>query len=561
MPKRARKSAPPRTSAEPGAAKGVLSYLAEHPWYVLIACLAVGSLRIADTYSIFNHTIDEPAHIACGIEWLDQHAYKLEPHHPPFARVMDALGPYLAGAHFPAPPEAYQGGPFRQGALILYGGGQYQRDLTLARIGVLPSFWIAGLAVFWWSKRYFGGLVAAFTAILFTFLPPILAHAGVATNDMALTAFTGASIAAMLAWLDRPSAGRSALFGAAVALAVLSKFTAAVFIPVCYGAALVWFLVVRRPSPAEVILHAKRLAIPFSMAVATGAVVIWACYRFSFGLCPELGFRVPAPELFSGFMGVLRLNKGGYPAYLLGQHSMSGWWYYYLVVLGVKTPLAFLALTAIGAVVAFRRRRDAGGAYALPLAISGALVFLSFFSRINTGVRYLLPVYFGFAILAAIGVSELIRPNARRKWTPAAAYVLLAWFALSSLFSHPDYLAYFNELVGSEPEKVLADSDLDWGQDMNRAGKRLRELGAQEVAFAPFILADLRQHGWPPVTGSDPQFPSEGWNVVSTTVWKVARMGLNNKQPNVKLWPDTAKPRERVGKGILLYYFPPAANR
>src|SRR5687767_9105348 len=49
---------------------------------VLIACI-----RIALTYSVFNHTFDEPDHIAAGIEWLDRGLYTYDQIHPPPARL------------------------------------------------------------------------------------------------------------------------------------------------------------------------------------------------------------------------------------------------------------------------------------------------------------------------------------------------------------------------------------------------------------------------------------------------------------------------------------------
>jgi len=46
-------------------------------WSILAALVLVliGSLRIASTYYVFSHTIDEVAHIAAGMQWLDQHKY------------------------------------------------------------------------------------------------------------------------------------------------------------------------------------------------------------------------------------------------------------------------------------------------------------------------------------------------------------------------------------------------------------------------------------------------------------------------------------------------------
>jgi 4-amino-4-deoxy-L-arabinose transferase-like glycosyltransferase len=537
------------------------SFLEKHSLLVAAALVVLASLRIAATYPVFNHTIDEPAHIACGMEWLDKHTYRLEPHHPPLARVIETLGPYLAGARSQGGEAFYQDNPFHQGALVLYTGGHYDRYLLLARLGVLPFFWIAALSVYWWSKEYFGRLAAALAVFLLTFLPPILAHAGLATNDMAVTAFVGAAFVSMLAWSVRPNLGRSLLVGISVACAVLSKFTALAFVPVSFAAAFIWYVATRRPSAHSLILRLRALALPFGIALAAGAFTIWSMYRFSFGFAPLLGFRVPAPEFFAGIQGVLALSQNGSPAYLLGQHSPTGWWYYFPVVLAIKTPLAFLALLAIGGVICIQKDTRKSGVYTLPLVFSLSLLLLSLFAHVNTGVRYILPVYLGVCITAAIGLGEVLSSPRIERWSIAACGFLVAWLALSSALIHPDYIAYYNLLAGDEPEKVIADSDLDWGQDTNRVGKRLQELGVRQVAFAPFILADLRQHGWPAVTKSDPWTPAPGWNVVSITVWKVARMGLMLQHPDTRLWPDTVKPTERVGKGMLLYYFPPARSQ
>src|SRR6202044_3456189 len=99
---------------------------------------------------VFNHTIDEPAHIACGMEWLTKGVYRYETQHPPLTRVAAALGPYLAGVHAYGKPDMYQ-----EGAAILSANGHYDRDLALSRLGILPFFWIAALVVYLWAKRYF----------------------------------------------------------------------------------------------------------------------------------------------------------------------------------------------------------------------------------------------------------------------------------------------------------------------------------------------------------------------------------------------------------------------
>ncbi len=266
---------------------------------------------------------------------------------------------------------------------------------------------------------------------------------------------------------------------------------------------------------------------------------------------------LPAPELYSGIRSVIEHNRTGHLAYLLGQHRVFGWWYFFPVVLAVKTPLPFLALAAFGAAISLARWREKSGAYLVPLGFAAAILGVGMAGHINVGLRHILPIYMGLSILAAAGAVRLYEiGRARADWSKAAPAILLGWFALTSLAAHPDYLAYFNAMAGSEPERIVADSDLDWGQDMTRLATRLRERGAASVTFQPLVFDFYDRRGLPPIDFGSPLAPSPGWNAVSITMWKVMRMGTS---PPLRPWPDltSMKPVERVGKGVLLYYFPP----
>ena len=51
-------------------------------WALCLTLLpAVGMLRIVSTYHVFNHTIDEPPHLACGIEWWEKGVYDRDQTH------------------------------------------------------------------------------------------------------------------------------------------------------------------------------------------------------------------------------------------------------------------------------------------------------------------------------------------------------------------------------------------------------------------------------------------------------------------------------------------------
>lgn len=165
------------------------------PYLAVALLILVGLLRISSTYNVFCQSWDAPAHIAAGMEWLDAGQYTYEHQHPPSARVMDALGPYLDGVR-PAGLENM----YEEGNNLLHYNDAYERNLTLARLGVLPFFVIATLVVWIWTKSYFGGGAALLSVILFTTLPPVLAHSGLATTDMAITAMAVAALFTFYLW-------------------------------------------------------------------------------------------------------------------------------------------------------------------------------------------------------------------------------------------------------------------------------------------------------------------------------------------------------------------------
>src|SRR5258708_29618549 len=79
------------------------------PWEVLTLrrcallgaiLVAIAALRIVSTYTVLSHTVDEPVHLGAGIEWLDHGTVTGDSSHPPLARGLSAVGPYLAGARW-----------------------------------------------------------------------------------------------------------------------------------------------------------------------------------------------------------------------------------------------------------------------------------------------------------------------------------------------------------------------------------------------------------------------------------------------------------------------------
>lgn len=62
---------------------------------------------------------------------------------------------------------------------------------------------------------------------------------------------------------------------------------------------------------------------------------------------------------------------------------------------------------------------------------------------------------------------------------------------------HPHYIAYFSEVCGGAERghQFLADSNLDWGQDLLRLRRFMQENNIPSVAISHFGLVDPRAYG------------------------------------------------------------------
>jgi hypothetical protein len=536
-------------------------------FYIAAPLLLIGiaCARLYPTYTTFTGTTDEPMHIASGLQWLERGRYTYERQHPPLARIAVAVGPYLAGvvSQVPRSEPVYP-------VDFLFSNGGYFHNLTLARMGNLPFFVLICVIVYLWALRWFNRSAALWALLLFTCLPPILGHAGLATLDVACAATVAAALYQFVGWLEKPRPRQAVTFGIALGLAFLSKFSSFLFLPVCFALAIVYLFVTKRDVlVASGVLGTRIKQLGITAAVAF--LVVWAGYRFSVSaIAPTNGrhltvdarignptlrhaaymlLELPLPllEIKDGIESVSEHNALGHPSYLLGEYRSTGWWYFFPVVLAVKTPLAFLILTVAGAVVVLRRRTDIPWQQGLTAIFPIAILMVSMPSRIDLGVRHILSVYPMFSVLAGFGMARLTG-NFQRRVLVVAGSLLGAWVVADSIKSHPDYLAYFNEVAGRHPETILCESDLDWGQDLHRLSARLQALGVKEVALQYFGTFPLERATLPPYREVPPDTPVSGYVAISTHY-----LVLMNAKDGSFGWLKKFEPQEKIGRSIYLF--------
>ena len=352
----------PRTTA--GAR---MSIPAERPGWrellVLALVIALGVARIVSTYRTFSATFDEPVHLESGIEWLQFGRLTVNPMHPPLSRAFIAAGPYAEGVRWQHASDWKA-----EGVAELHSQGDYWRTLALARAGVLPFFILAVLATWSLARQIFGRDVALVGAAALSLLPPVLAHAGLATTDMAVAASLPLVVLAGLRWLANPDVETTVELGGAAGLAVLLKFSALVFVP----AALVGMLLVKvliEPREGRRLRDPRRPYISGTIGVIlTAFLMLWAGYMFHLGspASIQLGGSSSARwcrRRWRRCRSCRHRNSGpgsspcsGTTGSPFPPTSWATWcrgapWYFFPVALGVKTPLAFLGLAFVGALV------------------------------------------------------------------------------------------------------------------------------------------------------------------------------------------------------------------
>lgn len=539
--------------------------------------IAFGCARIANTYRQLSQTFDEPAHVACGLELLQYRTYRYETQHPPLARIMAALPLFLTGVHGEHQPDMWQ-----EGNSILNSEHHYSRNLELARMGTLPFFIFACLGIYLLARQISTGPTSIVAVALFSLLPSIIGHAGLATTDMAATAGVVGSLAGWCYWLREPSLRRSLLLGLIVGLSFLTKFSVIPFVGL--SALLAFFTIALTNREFVRTLFTARASGLLILALITSLATMWAGYGLSLHPVTSVSNRphqlvshilsshpslyemaneiveapIPLSEVVQGVTYLGYHLKNGHASFLLGKVSNRGSWLFFPIAIAIKTPLPFLCLVLIGTVIGVATNQtEVDGLQTVPLVAAFAILLVCVPSSINIGIRHILPLFAFLSIVAAQGAMWLFARRGRAALVSATTGLILsAWLLTSSFRAGPEYIAYFNELASQAPENILVESDLDWGQDIDLLSRWCRDNRVPHLWIAYFGSAELSHHDLPSFEDLPPFEPRTGFIAVSLTR---KQMGFDGKGeipltgPGGYRWLDSHKPIANIGKSIRVY--------
>ncbi len=379
------------------------------------------------------------------------------------------------------------------------------RDMRVPRYATIVAAFCLCLLVFLYAESLFGRTAGLFAQLLFVMDPNIIAHSTVSTTDLYVAAAAVLFLYCLRRFLLSPNTTNAALTAMTLALAQLTKFTAAYLYLILAIALLAFALYARYGQEKRYRITGRQMAILLVLTVVCFLAVVNVGFLFDrpFTRLAQYEFQsqtfrtlqqvpvlraVPIPlpyPYLQGFDWMSYHNSNGFSfgnIVLLNEvrgrelARSDGFPSYFLIAYVLKEPLGMQILLVLGLVWVFRNRRPADllAGEGLLLAAAGVfLIMLSFFSKTQIGIRHILPVLVIFAILSGGAFQAWTNFSSRRKLLLVGCLLYVA-VSVGSYFPH--MIPYFNEILTDRKMayRFLADSNLDWGQDAWVVGRFLK---------------------------------------------------------------------------------------
>lgn len=556
-----------------------------------------------------SQTTDEAVHAAAGRSYWQTGDFRLNPEHPPLIKLLAAV-PLLAVQRTAIDTSSVEWDQRQEwivGIHLLYGQGrtmaETQRLMWLARLPMMIVWLGLAVVIFAWARSRWGELAGLVGVTVFAFDPNFLGHGHLVTTDVGVTLGFVGTLWLLDRFLKAPSWSRLGWLGLVFGLTQVTKFSAIIL----------WLIV-----PTLGLIYQVYRPVAFTgrwwwrmMAglVIMTSLVIWAVYGFEVkrtdgdpriaqlwqerqqiidqGLLdqqPPIVQRIvrwtdpttatgrfvvtashwpiPAYSYWRGLSSTLSHDVWGHPAYLLGQTSMGGWWYYFPVALLVKTPSVTLLLVllagALGVLRLLHRPTVTSGSPRIPfsawlLGFPPLLYFAwSLSSHIDIGVRHIFPIepFLFLAVGSLVSWSGATKPELWRRFILTMTLLV----PVIAVAAWPNTIGYFSEIIGGSRQgyRYLLDSNVDWNQDIWRLNVFLQRHNFQRVhlvLFGSIPYRDLFPDSLSVLTDQDIRQGVKPSGIVAISAGQL----YNHDGPFS--WLRSYRPTWRVGSSITIYDF------
>jgi len=469
-------------------------------------------------------TVDEFAHFPSGIYNLKTLDWRMDSAAPPLVKCFPALSAIFT--HPKMETELFHESPntWSLGYSFMYlNQDRYKSIFTYGRCMTILLGLLLGILIYRWGREIYGYKGALFALLLYAFNPNILAHSSLTTIDIGASCMIFLSVYCLWKYLKIQNTSSIIMAGITLGLAQLSKFTAILIYPVFFlilmSLCITGAYKIKEERLNILKINFIKYSKEFLIIILISIFIINLGYLFSNSFKPLheynfsssffnnffsliwSGFPVPLPyDYLTGLDSQLAQAAGGHPfyvSYLMGEHSLSGWWHYYIIAFLVKNPVSLPIILLLAVIVWLKIRTgkiDIITSLCIWLPAISYFIYFSFFTHTPIGIRYLLPVFPFLFLASGYLFSESITKFKSMKYI--LAFLTISYVS-SAFLAFPHYLSYFNIASGGSEKgyRWLIESNLDWGQDLPGLKKYLDKNNIKEIKLGYFGRVDPGIYG------------------------------------------------------------------
>jgi hypothetical protein len=469
-------------------------------------------------------TFDEVAHIGAGVSYLQRLDLRFNEEHPPLPKALAALPLVLRGTRadyshvsWTASNSFFQAflGEWVFGHWLLMTWNDPVSTLAWARFPMLLLTLALGWVLYVFGSRLGGPWGGLLCLAVYVSTPTFLTFGPLVLTDVPITLFSLLALWTFAGMWRDPDPRNVWLFAVSLAGALLSKFTAGLLFLVLPASVVStrWVSLPGIPeTKPEARVWRRRRTRAIWMGILYAALIVYAVYFIlswnqPAGELDLLGHGaawVPVrrllmpPWLYLRGLAMFALMAGIRPTFLLGHAYPHGVWFYYPVVLALKSSLAFLGLLglAVGCAAGSKRgSQEAPGAIPAGCEIHWRVLWVSLIvfvavlmlSRFDISIRHFtIPLALLILLLA-----PLPRMVQRTRLRAAVTAALAAACIFTAVRAYPDYMPYFNALRMGHPAYELAsDSNVDWNHALPEARRFTERHGQQTINLDEYGMVD-----------------------------------------------------------------------
>ena len=348
------------------------------------------------------------------------------------------------------------------------GDVKFKYDYTYSRIVSAVASSVSVIFVVLVGWELLSPFVGVIAGAIFSMLPFYLGLSQLATLESFIMLFFTSSIYFFIKFLKRFSLKFLILSGISIGLALQTKYTNILLIPLVICIYYIWYFNLGKKKGN---IFEMKIMYIFLISLFV-FLILWPMPWFHLKEVIEfnykwriLGSRYSVPEVFFGKLMLTPVI-------------------YFVIYFLITTSLLILGLFLVGVKKIYKSKNWIF--YAI-LAWFCLPFIQSFYNFRQHGVRYIIEIYAPLALISAIGFDYLVSKISKKIWVKFVFFVPVLIYMLVVLIRiAPYYLDYFNILVGGTKnvyEKRLFQMGW-WGQGMREAGLYIQKEAASGSQIA-----------------------------------------------------------------------------